>query len=180
MSSSVLIESTEQCPEKPVQIDSLPVIEQVEVIKDTVGATVSETDLPEKISDLRVMLDNLSEEVDSWREWHKTDYLEVIETLKSQLEEVHNEWNNVSESMKTQREKLESLLESFPGVIETATLKALSLRVAHLEQLVSQIFSESQTKATLKGSRKQFIISLIAIGVTVTLWGVIIGLNLMT
>jgi len=179
MGDSVLIESREQCLVQPVQIDSMPVIEQVEEIKDTVSATISETNLPDKMSDLRVMLDKLSDEVDIWREQHKMDYFEVIETLKSQVEEMHNEWNNVSDSMKTQSEKLESLLESFPGVIETSTLKALSLRVAHLEQLVSQIFHESQTKDALRGSKKQYIISLIALGVTVILWGVFIGLNIM-
>jgi uncharacterized coiled-coil DUF342 family protein len=179
MSDSVLTESREQHLVQPVQIDSMPVIEQVEEIKDTVSATISETNLSEKMSDLRVMLDNLTDEVDSWRAWHKIDYLEVIETLKSQVEEMHNEWNNVSESMKTQREKLESLLESFPGVIETSTLKALSLRITHLEQLVSQIFHESQTKNALRGSKKQYITSLIALGVTVVLWGAFIGMNLM-
>ena len=178
MSDNVLIESREQDIVQQIQFDSMPVIEHVEEIKDTVSATVSETNLPEKISDLRIMLDNLTDEVDSWRVWHKVDYLEAIETIKSQVEEMQNEWNNLSGSMKTQREKLESLLESFPGVIETSTLRALSLRVAHLEQLVSQIFNESQAKIALRGSKKQYMISLIALGVTVTLWGVFFGLNL--
>ena len=158
--------------------DAAETIKQVEKITEAVDAAVLETDLPEKMSDLRVMLDNLSEEVDSWREWHKTDYLEVIETLKSQVEEVQNEWNNVSASMKTQRERMESLLESFPGVIETATLKALSLRVAHLEQLVSQVFQETQAKSTAIGARKQLVISLVALVITICLWAAFFVLNI--
>jgi len=177
MSNSVLIDSKEPYLVQPAQTDSMPVIEQVEEIKDTVSVTISETNLPEKISDLRIMLDNLTDEVNSWRVWHKVDYLEVIETIKSQVDEMQNEWNNLSVNMKTQSEKLESLLESFPGIIETSTLKVLSLRVVHLEQLVSQIFHESQTRTALRGSKKQYMISLIALSVTVILWGVFIGLN---
>ncbi len=99
--------------------------------------------LPDKVTDLRLMLQNFSEELESWRAGHKTDYLEMIETLKTQVEEIQNEWDNVSNITATQHERAESLLDSFPGVIEAATLIALTLRVAHLEELVSQLFSES-------------------------------------
>ena len=158
-------------------LHTTPAIKEIEEAKEVVDATVLETNLPEKVNDLRTMLDNLSEELNSWRTWHQTDYLAVIETLKSQVEEIQNEWNNVSGSITSQKEKLESLLQSFPGVIETATLKALTIRVAHLETLMSQLFSESQAQASAKGSRRQFIISLAALGVTIILWGVFIGLN---
>ena len=89
------------------------------------------------------MLQNLSEEVESWRAGHKTNYLTMIETLKTQVEEIQNEWDDLSNSISIQHKKSEALLQSFPGVIETATLIALTLRVAHLEELVSQLFSES-------------------------------------
>ncbi len=154
-------------------------IKHVEEIKEAVGEGVIETTLPDKMSDLQIMLDNLSEEMGSWRKWHKTDYLGAIETLKSQVQEVQDEWKNLSDGMRAQRERLESLLQSFPGVIETATVKALSLRVAHLEQLVSQLFQESQTRAALRGARRQYIISLVALGITIVLWGVFIGLNIL-
>ena len=172
------IESTKVELGSPELTDSVTAIEQVEKIKEAVEETVSETSLPDKMADLRLMLENLSDEVDSWRAWHKTDYLGAIETLKHQVEEIQDEWNNVSTGVKMQREKLESLLQSVPGIIETATLKALTLRVAHLEQLVSQLFQESQAKASLKGGRRQFIISLVALGVTIILWGIFIGINL--
>ena len=164
---------------KPVLADTAKTIKQVEEITEAVDTTVSETSLPDKMSDLRIMLDNLSEEVDSWRSWRRNDYLAAIETLKAQLDDVQTEWDNVSSVMKKQSAKLESLLQSFPGVIETATLKALSLRVSHLEQLVSQIFNESQSKIALKGSKRQYIVSLIALGVTIILWIIFIIMNLM-
>jgi hypothetical protein len=160
-------------------IETIDNTKQVEEIREAVGASVIETSLPDKVQDLRIMLDNLSQEVDSWRAWHKTDYLEVIETLKSQVEEVQIEWNSLSESIQNQREKLESLIQAAPGVIDTATLKALTLRVSHLEQLVSQIVNESQTKAALKGSKRQYIISLVALGVTIILWGLFFVMNLL-
>ena len=154
-------------------------VKQVEEIKEAVTETVTETNLPDKMSDLRTTLETLSEEVDSWRSWRRNDYLAAIETLKAQLDDVQTEWDNVSSVMKKQSAKLESLLQSFPGVIETATLKALSLRVSHLEQLVSQIFNESQSKIALKGSKRQYIVSLIALGVTIILWIIFIIMNLM-
>ncbi|MFC2065917.1 hypothetical protein ACFLUO_02485 [Chloroflexota bacterium] len=159
-------------------VDTARAIKQVEEIKEAVDTTVAETSLPDKVVDLRDMLENLSVEVDGWKTWHKNDYLGAVETLKSQVEEIHSEWGNVSNSLLTQREKLETLLQTVPGIIETATLKALSLRVTHLEKLIGQIFDESQTKAALKGSRKQFNISIVALGVTVILWAVFIVMNL--
>lgn len=147
--------------------------------EETVDFDIAETNLSGKMADLHIMLENLSEEVDGWRTWHKTDYLAVIETLKSQVLEIQDEWHSVASSMQNQREKLESMFQSFPGVIETATVRALSLRVSHLEQLVSQLFQESYVKKSIRSSRKQMIISLAAIGVTVVLWGVFIIMNLL-
>ena len=177
MSGGVLTQSIEQPGVMPAQGEIVPVTEQVEEIKENVSATFSDTNLPEKVSDLRVMLDNLSEEVESWRTWQQIDYLGVIETLKSQVEEIQNEWGNVSNNIMLQHEKLESLLQSVPGVIETATLKSLSLRITHIEQLMSQLFHESQLKSATKGTRRQLVVSIVALGVTITLWGVFIGLN---
>jgi lipopolysaccharide/colanic/teichoic acid biosynthesis glycosyltransferase len=82
--------------------------------------------------------------------------------------------------MKSQREKLETLLDSFPGVIETATLKALSLRVTHLEKLMSQLFQESSTKINSRVAKRQLIISLAALGITIILWVVFIVINLVS
>lgn len=160
-------------------VETADTVSQVAEIKEAFDTTFTETSLPEKVTDLKLMLDNLSEEVVGWRNWHRNDYLGVIETLKSQVEEINNEWSSVSQNLNAQRERLESLLQAVPGIIETSTLKALTLRVIHLEQLVSEIFDESQTKAALKGSRRQFIISLVALGVTIILWVVFIIMNLL-
>jgi DNA repair exonuclease SbcCD ATPase subunit len=160
---------------EPAEVES--VIQEVAEIKEAVTGFVTETSLSDKVEQLRTNLDNLSEEVESWRSWPKDTYLEVLETLKAQVEEIQNEWNNVAGSMQTQRERLESLLQSFPGVIETSAIKALSLRMTHLEQLVSEVFHESQARATTNRARKQLIISLAALGVTVILWGAFLVLN---
>jgi chromosome segregation ATPase len=160
--------------------DTASAIKEWEEVKEAVDATVSETSLPDKVTELYSILENLSGEVDSWKNWHATDYLAVIETLKSQVEEIQKEWNTVSSGVSLQQEKLESLLQSFPGIIETATLKALSMRVSHLEKLVNQMLSESQSQAYIKGTRRQFIISLVALGVTIVLWGLFLGINLLS
>jgi hypothetical protein len=159
--------------------DAASAIKEWEEVKEAVDATVSETSLPDKVIELYAMLEHLSEEVNGWKNWHATDYLAIIETLKSQVEEIQKEWNVVSSGVTLQQEKLESLLQSFPGIIETATLKALSMRVTHLEKLVNQLVSESQAQAYVKGARRQFIISLVALGVTIVLWGLFLGLSLL-
>jgi phage-related protein len=150
-----------------------------EEVKEAVDA-VSETSLPDKVAELHSILDNLSEEVHSWKDWHENDYLAFIEAIKSQVKEIQNEWNNVSSSVSVQQEKLESLLESFPGAIETATIKALSMRVTHLERLVNQLVSETQAQTYAKGTRRQFIISIVALGTTIVLWGIFFGINLLS
>jgi len=152
--------------------------QEVKEIKEAVNEAVTETSLADKVEELRTLIDNISEDVQSWRAFRRDTYVEALETLKSQLDEIQSEWNAVSDSMKTQRERLESLLQSFPGIIDTATLRALSLRVTHLEKLVTELVQESQAKSTAVGTRKQFTISLVALGVTVVLWVIWIVLAL--
>jgi predicted nuclease with TOPRIM domain len=180
MGAEAMNKSIGQTPDEIDMTDAASAIKEWEEVKEAVDATVSETSLPDKVTELYSILENLSEEVGSWRNWHKTDQLAVIETLKSQVEEIQNEWNNVSSSVSLQHEKLESLLQSFPGAIETATLKALSMRVTHLEKLVNQLLSESQAQSNAKGTRRQFIISIVALGVTIILWGIFLVSNLLS
>ena len=153
---------------------------QVEEVKDAVAETVQETSMSDKVTDLRTMIDNLTDEVDSWKSWHKTEYLEAMETIKAHVDEIEDEWDKVAESMQGQRDKLETLLDSFPGVIETATLKALSLRVTHLEKLVSQLFQESSAQVNARVAKRQLMISLAALSVTIILWIVFIVINLVS
>ncbi len=157
---------------------SADIQQEVQEIKEAVAEVVSETSLPDKVDALRSNIEGLSEEVDSWRTWQKNTHIEALETLNSQVSEIQDEWAAVSTSMRAQHERLEAVLQSFPGIIEASTLKALSLRVTHLEQLASQLFQESQAKSSAARARNQFIISLVALGVTVVLWAIWIGLAL--
>ncbi|MFC2033106.1 hypothetical protein ACFLUB_01110 [Chloroflexota bacterium] len=178
MNEEIKNESIEQELPQAELSESTIAMKEVEEVKEAIDATVSETSLPDKVVDLRDMLEHLSDEVEGWKSWHKSDYLGALETLKTQVEEIQNEWDTVSSGVSLQQEKLESLLQSFPGVIETATLKALTLRVTHLEKLLAQLFTESQATSSAKGSRRQLIISYVALAVTIILWGLFIGLNL--
>ena len=164
-------------PAEPSVVDPA-ILQEVQDIREAVNEVVSETSLSDKVEELRTNLENMSEEVQSWRTWQKNTYVEVLETLKSQVDEIESEWDSVSTTMKTQREKLETLLQSFPGVIETSTLQALSLRITHLEKLVSELVGESNTKSTTARARTQLIISFVALAVTVVLWGIFIVINL--
>jgi len=148
----------------------------VQDIKQTVDE-VQETHLDEKVEALRSNIDNISEDVQTWRLPERDTYLEALESLRGHVGEIESEWGTVSATMKTQRERLESLLESFPGVIETSSIRVLALRLNHLEGLVSKLVEEENTKTTASTTRKQLIISFVALGVTVVLWGTFIWFN---
>ncbi|MFW6056576.1 MAG: hypothetical protein ACOC9B_04635 [Chloroflexota bacterium] len=145
--------------------------------RDTIAeAQKAEDSLTEKVGDLRDNLATISEEAQSPQPWPRDRYLEVLEDLKNQVKTIQEEWEAVSANSRAERERLESFLQSFPGAVETATLRALSLRVSHLESLVSQLFEERQSKESADRARKQMVISLVALGVTVVLWGLWIAL----
>jgi len=156
--------------------DGSLLLQEVQEIKEGVNGVITDSDLTHKVDVLISNIEGISLEVQSWRTTRKDDYIETLESLKKQVSEIESEWDAVSVSMKNQREKLESLLESFPGIIETSTVRALSLRVTHLEQLTSELLSESAAKSSAAGAHKQLIISLAALGVTVILWVVWIAL----
>ena len=174
MDNEIENQTTEEIPSSAESQDSNQVLQEVAALKEAVGDTVEENTLRQNIDDLYGMLDNLGKDVADWKAWRKDDYLGAIETLKSHVEEMQSDWNGVSTSLQSQRERLEALLQSFPGVIETASLKTLALRVTHLEQLVSQLVSESQAKTTALGTRKQMLISIGALLITIIFWGIFI------
>ena len=103
---------------KPGEELGTEIVTEVEEIRDAVDQAVTETALPDKVDDLMTSLNNISEEVDGWRYWHKNTFLEIIESLKSQVEDVHQEWTTVSEGLSQQKDKFESLINNFPGAIE--------------------------------------------------------------
>jgi len=135
-------------------------------------AKEAEALLSDKVEALSDSLGIMSEEAQTKPGWRRDDYIAALESLKAQVEEIQKQWNSVSEYVKAERQRVESLLQSFPGIIEFSTLHAQSLRLNHLEQLVSELFQELHTKKSEARSRKQMVISLVALGVTVVLWGV--------
>ncbi len=135
--------------------------------------------MPDKVESLQVMIEEISEEVKSWRNGHKGPYMETLETLKLQVDVVQQEWTSVASTLHIQSEKLETLLESFPGAIETSAVRAIALRVTHLENLVSELLEEYRAKSTARGARIQLSVSLAALGTTIVLGGAWLGIGLL-
>jgi hypothetical protein len=42
------------------------------------------------------------------------------------------------------------------------------------------LLAESQAQTYARGTRRQFIISIVALGVTIVLWGIFFGINLLS
>lgn len=152
--------------------------QEVAELKEAVDEVVDEQRLTDKVESLRVSLDNLSSDVDTWKAKQKDDLLGALESIKYQVEEIEKEWDSVANSMKIQRERLESMLEAFPSVIETTTIRALTLRLNQLEKLVSNIIEDSHKKVTVRRARWQMIVSIIALSVTIFFWAMLATGNL--
>ena len=152
---------------------------EVEEVKEAVHGVIEEAPLPDKVESLQAMIEDISDEVKGWRNGHTGPYMETLETLKLQVDEIQQEWTSVASTLHIQREKLETLLESFPGAIETSAVRAISLRVTHLENLISQLLEESRAKSTAKGTRLQLYVSLGSLGATIVLWGAWIAIRLL-
>ena len=166
-------ENPEQQPEtEPAWPTDTAVQLEVEEVTSGLREATDESTLSEKVEVLRESLNEISQEVSSWR--GQNYYLESIENLKHQVDGIHEEWNALSEAMRLQRERLESLLQAFPGVIETSTLRALSLRLTNLEEVVSEIVNERQNRITSARARKQLNISIAALVITILSWGAFI------
>jgi len=124
--------------------DENTVQQEVEEVASGMREATNESALSEKVETLRRSINDLSQEVYSWR--GQDYYLEAIEGIQQQVDGIQQEWNTVSEAMRTQRERLESLLQAFPGVIETSTLRALSMRLKHLEEVVTTLSMNDRTR----------------------------------
>lgn len=144
-------------------LDGIPITP--EVVK-------AEESLSEKVGTLRDQLATISEQVDSQRKWSPEEYQQSLETLRQQVDSIHAEWESVATKSRVQRDQLESLLQTFPGAIETATLRALTMRVNQIESLISALIDEKDSRDNSNRARKQMVVSLVALGVTVALWGV--------
>src|SRR5918996_3064918 len=105
--------------------NTLKLRQESQEIKEVVHGIVHVAPFSDKVDTLHAFIEDISEEVKSWRNGRKGPYLETLETLKQQVDEVRQEWTSVAGTLKTQRERL----EAFPGAIETSAMRALSLRV---------------------------------------------------
>jgi len=132
----------------------------------------AEQSLSEKMEEFRENLESISQEAENQQVWPKAQYMQALNSLQDQIAAIQREFEVVSADYRGQRQQLESLLNAFPGTIEMSTLRALSLRVNHLESLVSELFKEKESKESAERARKQMIVSLVALGVTVVLWTV--------
>jgi hypothetical protein len=69
MNNETINETIEKAAGQIDMLDTASVIKEWEEVKEAVDATVSETSLPDKVTELYSMLENLSGEVDSWKNW---------------------------------------------------------------------------------------------------------------
>lgn len=153
--------------------------QEVDEIREIVHGIVHDTPFSEKVHTLYDIIEEISDELRCRRGTQNGSRLHYVDALKQNIDDLHQEWNSVATTLHAQRERLEALLDSFPGAIETSTVRALSLRVSHLEQLVAQLVEESRAKSSAKGSRTQLYVSVAMLGTTVVLWGLWIGLGLL-
>ena len=157
--------------------------QEVDEIREIVHNLVQDDPFSEKVHSLYDLIEEVSVQLKSRRNGAngvRPESLEAVQALRQNVDDLHQEWNTVAATLLTQRERLEALLDSFPGAIETSTIRALSLRVSHLERLVEQLVDESRVRSTDRGSRTQLRVSLVALGVTVLLWIVWITLGLVS
>jgi hypothetical protein len=153
--------------------------QEVDEIREIVHGVIHDNPFSDKVHTLYDIIEEIGNELKCRRNGQNGSRLETLDTLRQHVNDLHQEWNSVASTLHAQRERLEALLDSFPGAIETSTVRALSLRVSHLEQLVAQLVEESRAKSTAKGSRTQLYVSLVALGTTIVLWGVWIGLGVL-
>lgn len=171
------MESTTDNPaQAPEDNDALlnehTVHQEVKIATNNIREATDESTLGEKVETLRQSLNDISEEVDRWR--GREFYVEVIDNIKQQVDDIQEEWDTLKKTMNTERERLESLLQAFPGVIETSTLRALSMRLRHLEEVVADMINERQNKVASDRARKQLTISIVALAATIFFWGIFI------
>lgn len=164
--------------EELIKADSSVIKLEVEEIKDAVEEVVAEESLTQKVEALRSNIDGLGKKINSWDKWYEGDYSVTLQSLKKQVVEVEEEWLALGSKLQAQGERLDTLLQSFPGVIETTAIRALSLRVTHLEKLISNLIDEERSKSTAKRANRMFIVSVSSLAVTVILWIVWIALAL--
>jgi predicted nuclease with TOPRIM domain len=160
-----------------VSADVVALQQQVEDIKAGVEGAVAATSLDEKVEALRAAIAHVGEQVAAWRGWQPSSTAETFAQLQEQVEDVQAEWQTLTTGLQAQRERLETLLQSFPSAVEVSAVRALAMRVTHLEELVDQLLGEQRDASARRSSRTQLYVSITALVVTVALWGIFIVTN---
>lgn len=138
---------------------------------------MASSSLEQKVGALSDSLGSMSEGAQRQAPQQPTWRLEDLELLQAQVREIQEEWTALSNAVNAKLERLDSLLTSFPGAVEISTIRALSLRLNQLDQLISSHIEEERARQSAETSKKQLMISLTALGVTVVLWVVFIVLR---
>lgn len=154
--------------------------QEVEVIREGVNGAVAGTSLDEKVETLRQAIHLVTEEVESWRGTPRGVDPETFGILKDQVEAVQTEWQSLAGGLQSQRDRLDSLLQSFPGAAEFSTLHGLSLRMGNLEELVEDLLDAQRDREVRRNARLQMWVSVAALVATVALWGGFILNNILT
>ena len=125
--SSVRMDNANQIVRKEgrpnVSVDGRMTLRQeVSVIKDDIHEIINEAALAEKVELLRTTVNDLSEEVQAWRNGNNRSYVDSIMALQSQIAAIQEEWDTLFSTLRILWEKLEVLLERTPGIIESSRL----------------------------------------------------------
>ena len=156
--------------EETTPAEAVDIQQGVKEFGDAVADAVATSGVQEKVEALASSLEYIEEYVSEWRNGRRGPDLDMFHALKTQVEEVQAEWEGLTSALQSQRERLDTLLRSFPGVVEVSSVKALALRVEHLERLMGQIIEERRAEKSSQNGRRQLIVSLAALGFTAVLW----------
>ncbi len=143
----------------------------VKELSEALLDAMTSSSLQERVDALGVAVSEIERDIKEWQGWRKGPDLESFEGLKSQVEAIQKEWEDLTGTFQTQRERLDLLLNSMPGVVEVSVVKALTLRVEHLEGLVERLLTEGSMARAERATHRQLVVSLAALGITICLWG---------
>lgn len=152
--------------------DLAAVEEEVREVRDAVSAAASDSNLADKVYALSNAIDQVTREVAGLRGVPKGPDIETFQALRSQVSEVRTEWESLNAGLQAQRDRLDTLLQSFPGAVEVSAVRALALRVSHLEALVGELMEGQRARSASRVARAQMLISIAALAVTIVLWAV--------
>ncbi|HEY33106.1 MAG TPA: hypothetical protein G4O10_08385 [Dehalococcoidia bacterium] len=134
------------------------------------NTTANETSSADRVKELIQIVESLAEQVRRWQDKQEKTYSSGLEALKSQVDEIGSELNNVSSCINTYNEVLESVPKSSLGATEIPVLEHLALRVTHMERWVAKLEEKFRKDASM--ARKQFYVSLVTLAAAAVFLGV--------